>query len=241
MLAPDDAYFVGGASEGGGGGADAPCEAAPPCTELPEPDIVLTEAEVAVLPGVVADAAPGTTIALEPGTYVLTSSLEISADNVTLRSTTNNAADVVVHGALPSIASITSSAVTVAHLTLTASGDSAIVLNAPPGERSEHVRVCNVIIEDGGESFVRTAEGAGYADCALVEGSTFRLTDAGRAATCCDDCVPAALRVEGGRGWVVRSNAISGFYCAGVAPPVDPAECHTSPFSLLFSSAPETR
>jgi hypothetical protein len=230
LLAPNDAYYTG--NQGGGGAAEGLCAPAPPCAELSPPDIVVTTADVAALAGVVADAAPGTTIGLEPGTYVLSSTLEVRADGVTLRSTTGNAADVVINAALPSVVSITSSEVTLAQLTLTASGESAVLLNPPP-QGSERVRLCGVTIQDAGESFVRTAANAGYADCVLVEGSTLRLTDAGRQQACCTNCVPAAMRVDGGRGWVVRGNTFSGFYCSAV-PPVTPADCFSAPFSLLF-------
>ncbi|HZO12874.1 MAG TPA: hypothetical protein VFB62_06440, partial [Polyangiaceae bacterium] len=208
LLAPDDDFFV-------GGGVPSSCEPAPPCGVYPEPDVTVDNA--ADLLGLVNSATPGKTIGIAPGTYALGGPLEFKVDGVTLRSTTGNAADVVVIGTLPTIVGIYSSDVTIADLTLTGSSRSAVVLSPPLGQLSERMRLCNVTIRDGGEFGVNALEGVGYADCALIENSRLELTSAGSAVACCPGCSPVGVRVAGGRGWVIRNSSFAGFFCQDAA------------------------
>lgn len=226
LLAPEDAFFVGGVSGAAGGSLELPCEPAPPCGSYPEPDETLTPSDVGSLPELVKKA--GYTIGLTEGTYQLDQPLEVVADGVTLRAT---AGPVVIQGAWPTLVTIYSSDVTLADLTLTGSDQAAVVLSPPSGQRSERARLCNVTIQDGGERFVSAIEGGGYADCVLIEGSTFALTghDPAVSPACCPGCIPMAVRVGSGRGWVIRGNHFAGFYCQDAN-----GSCVGSPIVLTF-------
>jgi hypothetical protein len=256
LLAPDDDFFLGGrgatgsstagAGATGGstastGGAGAPpfetCQPAPPCSELSSAaGVTLTPRAAQDLPGVAATAAAGSTIVLAPGTYKTGGALEIGQPGVTLRSSTGNAADVMIEGAsLQTLLKITASDVTIANVTLRGTTESAVVVGAKRGVDIERPRLCGVRIVDAGPNgFVRTVSGGGWVDCGRVEGAWLELTDAARPAHCCPACFAAMLNIRGGRGWVIANNDFRSGFCASVVPPVAPADCGSPPMAVIF-------
>ena len=92
LLAPDDAYYVGGPTDGG----ETRCEPAPPCSAVAGPaTITVTPEQAMELHSVVTDAPAGAVIELTPGTYTLSEPLTFARPRVTLRSSTGKPADVV--------------------------------------------------------------------------------------------------------------------------------------------------
>ncbi|MBL9028203.1 MAG: hypothetical protein JNL21_38780 [Myxococcales bacterium] len=241
LLAPDDDYFLGdsgtggGGAGGGGGGGATTCEPAPSC-EAPAraPTVTLSEAEAVMLPAAVANAAPGDTIALEPGTYNLSAVLSFKKSGVTLRSTTGVADDVVIDaGQLPVIVAIAASDVTLSGITIQNASETAISIGGGLGTVVERPRLCGVHVVDGGEAFLQAPAENGYTDCGRVEGSRLELTDAGRGASCSTDLV-SGISVTGGRGWVLTDSELVGFYC-GAPPVLSTADCSSSGIGVVFS------
>lgn len=216
-----------GGAGGGAGGAGAAGGGEPTsnaCNPLPKANgttIEVTPAQAGELAAIVSGAASGTTIVLAKGTYPLATTLQFAKANVTLRSATDIAEDVVIDGAysVNEMIAISASNVTIAHVTVTRAVDHPIhiyPLNA--GADIKGTLLYGLRLIDGGEQFVKVnpiVGQAGYVDEGRIECSHFELTDAGRphVEPCCGGCYTGGIDVHAGWKWQVRNNTFRGIYC----------------------------
>ncbi|MGH1346744.1 MAG: hypothetical protein ACRBN8_34575 [Nannocystales bacterium] len=179
--------------------------------------------EAPVLANILSEVTPGQTIALEPGRYPLESILNLEVDGVTLRSTTGEAADVVLAPAATLIAGlvINASEVTVAELTFEGGGGSQLVVSGSTRPADDVVAYRLRFLDPVG-SAIRTNTGleGTSADRGLLACSELRFTDAARDARA-EDCSAGGISGFGVWDWTVRDNLFEGFWCpsgyAGVA------------------------
>ncbi len=219
----------GGTSTGGSGGTGTGTGgsgggAALICDELPAPTgqvISVNPTQAAQLPSIVAGAPSGSTIELANGTYLLGSALKLSTPGVSLRSASNDPQTVIIDGqySVAETVVITASNVTIAHVTVTHAIDHPIHIYPPgPGINVTGTLIYGVRIVDGGEQFIKAnpiVGQDGYVDDAVVECSSFELTNAGRPyiEPCCGGCYTGGIDVHGGWNWIVRHNEFHGIYC----------------------------
>lgn len=174
-----------------------------------------------MLPGIVANAATGTTILLATGVYPVPSSgITFATPGVTLRSESGVPTDVTLDGATttPEVLRVTASDTTIAEVTVTRAVDH--LLHVSPGGNTDLSGLVFYRLRflDGGEQFLKANQnGNAYPDNGTVECSFFELTDTGRARVerTPDGCYTGGIDVHGGRGWVVRNNTFQNIYCAG--------------------------
>lgn len=216
----------GGGPPDGGGAVDGGGTPGDPCPPLPPPSgarIDVAPAQAGELPGIVAGAAPGTTIVLADGTYAVGATLRFAAAGVTLRSASNDAATVTLDGAyaVNELVFIEASDVTLAHVTLQRAVDHPVHVVPPAGGPDvTGTRLYAVRILDGGEQFVKVnpnGDRAAWVDEGRVECSLFRLTDDGRPQVERDPggCYTGGIDAHSARGWIVRHNRFEDLYCAG--------------------------
>jgi hypothetical protein len=163
-----------------------------------------------------------TTIVLEPGTYQLTRTLNISGalTNVGIRGATSSRDDVVLRGAgidnpdfgsVPHGMSIGSGVqhVTVANLTIRDVYHHALLFNA--GAHSP--RVYNVHLLDARESLIKsTQDTAAGVDNGVVEYSVLEYT------TMPPDAHPGGVEVHAGANWIIRRNVFLNIVAADDQP-----------------------
>jgi len=195
-----------------------------PALSAPTGAIVnVTAAQTGTLHQAMLDAAAGTTFVLAPGNYPIAGSLRLEKPGMTLRSSTDRAADVVIDAAYDVAEAIVirASNATVAHVTVTRAVDHAIhVSPATEGVDVTGLVVYGVALTDNGEQFLKVnplGTAAGYIDGGRVECSSFLLTDAGRPhiERSTGGCYTGGIDVHAGRDFVVRNNRFEGIYCAG--------------------------
>ncbi len=204
-----------------GDDSPAPLE---PCTPLmapPEDAIVVGPGDVESLPGLVSAAAEGTTFVLEPGTYVLPSSLYVQTPGVTIRSSTGNPRDVVLDGRdqIEAVVSVRAPDVTVAELTITNPGDHHVMVSGDtvPADRMVAYRLR--LLNPSLSAFKVNPNGEGVpADDGSFACSEIQLDNDRRT-----ELASACGSVSGfagfeAYGWEVRDNLIEGIWCkAGFA------------------------
>jgi hypothetical protein len=182
----------------------------------------VTPAQAQTLPGLVAAAASGTTLVLAPGTYTLGGSLWFRTANVTLRSSTDNAADVILDGGYTVNEAVVIQAddVTIAHVTIRRAVDHPIHISPPDGTTNVvRPMIYGVHFEDGGEQFLKVNANAArtaFVDDGRVECSSFFMTDAGREHVETlggSSCYTGGIDVHAARGWQIRRNRFQGIYC----------------------------
>lgn len=208
-------------------GSDSAGTGNPPTDNLPAdcaplasvgPDaIVVTPADNDTLHTIFADAAPGATIALEPGTYDRAGqpTLVLSADGVTVRSTTGNPDDVRLEGASSgtvTLISVRASDVLIAEFTMQGSDDALIDIGVEDSVL-DHDRIYRMVLRDAAGSKLDVGPGlARWTDDGVVACSTFSQSDSFRAGL--TDCSGVnALRISGGARWTVRDNLLEGHWC----------------------------
>lgn len=175
------------------------------------------------LPGIVAAASAGTTLVLTPGIYLLPGTLRFQTAGVTLRSSTDDATDVILDGnyQVAETIAIHASDVTIAHVTVQRAVDHPVHVTPPTGGPDVlRTRLYAVRIVDGGEQFVKVnpnADRLAWNDDGRVECSTFVMTDAGRPMVERNPggCYTGGIDAHSARGWVVRNNRFESIYCAG--------------------------
>jgi hypothetical protein len=213
---------AGGSGASGGGGPTALA-----CDPLPKPSgatIGLDPSAAADLPGIVFGAASGTTIILAPGTYAIPSTLHFTNNDVSLRSATDNAADVVIDGAylVSETIVISASNVTIAHVTVTRAKHHPIHLYPPAtGVDVKGTLLYGLRLIDGGQQFVKANPiGVNYVDEGRIECSSFELTAVGRMNVdpSGGGCYTGGIDVHTGWKWQVRNNTFRDIYCpTGIA------------------------
>ena len=207
-----------GGSSSGTGEPDGPLP--DPCPALPAPDgdvITVTPDQVADLPSITWSAPEGSTIVLEPGTYLLEDGLGFSAPGVTLRSSTSNPSDVVLdgQGTVVELVFVTEPDCTVAEVTLQNAVDHAIHVSGSATANADGMTIYRVDMIDAGRLGVHiNVSSEGFAaDDGLLACSSLTLTDARRTALG-DTCTSVSgISGQGVRGWHLRDNAISGLWC----------------------------
>jgi hypothetical protein len=206
-------------SSGSGGGPVTPIDCAP----LDPPagqTIQVDPSQARSLQSIVYDAPPGATIVLAPGTYTVPGILQLRSAGVTVRSSNDDAASVVLDGdyAVNEIFQVTASDVTIAHVTVTRAIDHPVHVFPPGnGQSITGFRLYGVHLVDGGEQFLKVNDvgDGGWVDQGRVECSTFQMTAAGRpnVESCCGGCYTGGIDVHAGWGWVVARNRFDGIYC----------------------------
>lgn len=199
------------------------------CEPLPPPDpgdtIVDVDPGMAdILPDIVRNAAPGTTIRLADGTYTMTAPdegnrrLQFLTADVTLRSASGNRDSVVIDGEYITREMIFISAdrVTIADLTITRAIDHPIHVTGSEGH-TLNTLLHNLRIIDGGEQFVKVnSDGGGnFADDGTLSCSYFELTPTGRTMVEPNPggCYTGGIDAHGARGWRVHDNTFVDIYC----------------------------
>jgi len=215
-----------GGTRGNGGAAGDAAVLNGTCSPLPAPTgtvVNVTAAQAGTLHTLTLNAAAGTTFVLAPGTYAIAGSLRLEKPGMTLRSSTDRAADVVIDAAYAVAEAIVirGSSSTVAHVTVTHAVDHAIhVSPASEGVDITGLLLYGVALTDNGEQFLKVnplGTAAGYIDSGHVECSSFLLTDAGRPhiERATGGCYTGGIDVHAARDFVVRNNRFEGIYCAG--------------------------
>ncbi len=200
------------------------------CAELPATDgmeIRVTPSQANELPQIVRDAAPGTVILLEDGTYRMTASgegnrrLQFDTPRVTLRSASGNAEAVILDGAYETneMIFIRADDVTIAHVTITHAVDHGIHVTGGAGDNTERTVLYGLRLIDHGEQFVKVnpnGDRDGFVDHGTLGCSTFMLTDAGRPRIedrFADGCYTGGIDAHTAWGWTVHHNYFEGIYC----------------------------
>ena len=177
--------------------------------------IEVQPSQVGDLPGIVANAATGTTILLHDGSYDLDGAfLHITTAGLTLRSANGDREAVVLDGGYVSgeLISIQASNTTIADLTLKRAYYHPIHVSGP-GVPISGVLIHNVHIIDPGEQAVKVnAVGEGTVDDSALQCSRIELTDAGRPHIR-NSCYTGGLDAHAATGWRVWRNHIEGFWC----------------------------
>ncbi len=158
----------------------------------------------------------GDVIVLADGTYPLGGAyLWLDVPGLTLISASRDREAVVLDGgyATTSIASITASDVTIAHLTLTRAYNHPIhVMGGAEGD-TLHPVIYGVAVVDPGQQGIKVNQAGGfYADGGLIACSHIELTDAGRSHIR-DGCYTGGVDMHQTRGWTLRDNHVQGFWC----------------------------
>lgn len=222
-MTEDDDYYVGGS-----GSTTPPALGCDPLPAPTGPVVPVTPAQASELPSLVASAPSGTTLALEPGTYVISEELVFATPGVSLRSATNDAGSVTIDGQRnTNLVRVNASDITLAHVTLTRGSEIAVLLQPGPGITGFSMHGVRII--DGGAEFLRAERSPvpGYVDSATITCSDFQLTGELRADVCCPDCVLLGMNVFGGRNWVLRGSRFQDLNCAENTP-------QAPPFAVLF-------
>ncbi|MEM6995176.1 MAG: choice-of-anchor Q domain-containing protein [Myxococcota bacterium] len=214
---------AGDGSESTGDDGGPPTDALPAdCGDLPPVPadaIVVSPDDNATLAEIIGDAPAGSTIALEPGTYDRSGlpQIFINAPNITLRSTTAAATDVVLDaggGPLEHVIRVMADDVLIADLTIENNSGTLIFIR-PEDEVISRPSFYRLILNDAGDNKieVRASLGAGgWVDDGVIACCEFGMSDTFRdAQTDCTDV--GAIRVQGGADWIVRDNLVQDHWC----------------------------
>ncbi len=213
-----------GAFDDTGGSDDDEFLSCPPLDPAQGHVVEVTAEDVADLPHMVRTAEPNTTFEFAPGTYVLDETLHVRADGLSLRSSTDEAGDVIIDGAydVGSLLFVNSSDVTIAHLTLKRPNHHAIHIS-PTGDAEESVVgsvIYSVRVFDAAQQQIKingNSARTAFVDDGHIECSWFELTDDGRPHVdpTATGCYTGGINAHGARGWVVRNNDFVDLYCDG--------------------------
>lgn len=175
----------------------------------------------------IANAKDGDVLLLEPGTYNLDRSVTLSR-SITIRSTTNDAADVIIDGnyASGNLFNVAANNVTFAHVTVTESKVHTFALEPEKGQTITGFRLHGVRVLNSGAYGVYANAGQedgdkwtwGAVDNSEIACTTFELepTARNRLAVICET---GAIDAAGVRDWVVRDSRAQGFWCEGATVP----------------------
>ena len=170
--------------------------------------------------GIVQGATGGTTILLHDGVYDLdggdaASRLVFATPGVTMRSLSGDRDAVVLDGGYQTdeLISIVASNVTIADLTVREAYNHPVHVSGV-GAPISGTLLRNLRVVDPGQQAIKiNAVGQAWADFGTIECSAIELTDAGRSHVR-DSCYTGGVDAHSARGWIVRRNRISGFWCA---------------------------
>lgn len=192
------------------------------CGPYADPHTVLVEAGPGEsLPAVVSRASPGTTILLRPGTYKVSSIIQFTKANVTLRSKSGKRADVILDGNMGStpldrtrfvneIVAVRASGAVIADLTIRYAKYHGIHAFPASGTSISSLLVHNVRIYDTGEQIFKVnsngGSNPGWVDNGILQCSTLEFVDNSVMEPSGSDYYTGGLDVHGGRDWIVRHN-----------------------------------
>jgi hypothetical protein len=207
-----------GSSESGTSTGDDPpitpfCEPLPPMPG--DAVIVPAGSTVAQINDAIATAGMGSTVALEPGTYeVGAQPIVIDRADVTLRSTTGDASDVILDGTdtAATLVRVRQSGVTLAGVTLTRSVEQGVLLGGD--QNIARIALTHLDVVDAlrrGVASIDDPTDGQYVDEIEIACSQFRTTQARRAAADCPGFF--AISIDSSRDSVVRDNVFNDFYC----------------------------
>jgi hypothetical protein len=188
------------------------------CAPLPPPaGPTVIVSNVAELVDAVNQAAAGTAILLQDGTYALDGAyLRLAQPEVTVRSASGNREADILDGnyVTTEIFQVVASGVTLADITLERAYDHPVHVMSASGSATDHVLLYNLHIIDPGQQAVKiNPDGSGfYPDLGEIACSLIELTDAGRSQIR-DDCYTGGIDGHQSSGWHVRDNPIAGFWC----------------------------
>jgi len=192
------------------------------CPPLPPPSGVTVEvSSVAGLQNAVNNAAAGSTILVDDGTYALNGVyLRIAAPGVTLRSKSGEREAVVLDGNYQTteIVQVVASNVTIADITLKRAYYHLIHVMASDGADTTNTQIYNVHGLDPGQQAIKINQNSAYthyADSGRVACSRLELTDAGRPHIWAINasCYTGGVDGHQAKGWTIRDNTIQGFWC----------------------------
>lgn len=218
-----------------GADPDGPPPVAPSCDPFPRvgtPAIPVTPADAANLGQIILDAPAGAMIEFADGVYPVSGDVVMNVSKpLILVSSSRDAAAVVLDGgdgyAAREILQISSSGVTVAHLTIQNAQDHLIHLYPAGDEDLTDITIHGVVLIDAGQHFLKSnanQPNSGYLDAEFVDDvtvscSSFTLTPAGRAYVPNNPhnsgypCYTGGIDAHAARGWHVVRNSFDGIYC----------------------------
>lgn len=175
----------------------------------------------------------GDTVLLEDGTYTLPeagngySGIYITTPNVTLRSASGNASAVIIdtayrlHGGQTATITVDAPGVVLANFTVRRSVFHLIHL----WENGDDALIHDVILEDGGQQFMKASPGSGFVDDVTVSCSQFVMSADGRdnvwgygSQNGNTRCYTGGIDTHDARRWHVHDSYFQGIYCNGDGP-----------------------
>ena len=172
---------------------------------------------VAGLVDAVNSASSGTTILLDDGIYPLNGAyLRLDTPGAALRCASGNRDAVVLDGdyLTTEIIQVAASHVTVADLTLREAYNHPIHVMSSATEDVTGTLIYNVRIIDPGQQAIKVnpVDTSHFPDQGVIACTLIELTNQGRPHIR-DNCYTGGIDAHQARGWVVRDNTISGFWC----------------------------
>ena len=194
-----------------------PADPCPPHPPMEGEVIEVGPDAAARLSEIINGAAPGTTIALADGTYSLTEEIVITAPDVTVRGASGNRDAVILDLGYErgSVMGVRAANVRLIDMTLTRGYFHGVHVRPAPGAMQNVPRpvLYNLRVIDNAQQQIKiNQENDIYIDNGLVACSEVGLTDAGRAAVR-NNCYTGGVDAHRTRGWHIRDNVFSGFWC----------------------------
>lgn len=201
----------------------SPASAQPACPEWidPHPETVPL-APGDDLPAAVRAAAPGTTLLLAPGTYKVGATLNFAVDDVTLRSASGKAADVVLDGRIatgsaldpagftPEIIAVSASGITLADITVKHARYHGIHAYGAAGHTVKRLSMRGLRVLDCGEQLIKVnsngSDPAWYVDSGSLECSLLAFEDNSVMEPMADGFYTGGIDIHAGQGWTLRGN-----------------------------------
>jgi hypothetical protein len=201
-----------------GGTAGVPITASgEDCEPLPAPNSeALYVSPSDDLAALIASAPEGSTLLLADGVYDVSQAeyIAFSTPGVTLRSASGNAEDVIIDGnyEIGSIFNIRADAITIAEVTLQRCQWHPIHVTGGTDADTNDTFIYRVRVIDPGQQAIKiNASDGHYADTGTIACSTIELSAEGRENV--SDCYTGGIDAHLARGWHIRDNHISGFFC----------------------------
>jgi hypothetical protein len=167
-------------------------------------------------------AASGTTLLIAPGTYKVGTTLHFAVDDVTLRSRTGKAADVILDGRTaagsaldpagftPEIIAVSASRITLADLTLEHARYHGIHAYGAADHTIKRLSMRGLRVLDCGEQLIKVnsngSDPAWYVDSSALECSWIGFEDNSVMEPMTDGFYTGGIDIHGGQGWTLRGN-----------------------------------
>jgi hypothetical protein len=174
------------------------------------------------LPAAVRAAASGTTLLIAPGTYKVGTTLHFAVDDVTLRSRTGKAADVILDGRTaagsaldpagftPEIIAVSASRITLADLTIEHARYHGIHAYGAADHTVKRLSMRGLRVLDCGEQLIKVnsngSNPAWYVDSGSLECSWLGFEDNSVMEPMTDGFYTGGIDIHAGQGWILRGN-----------------------------------